>query len=99
MCNAYKIKQVRKQNRKLYKGIRSHIRNTATKYVNGFQRFDKVRYKNKECFVFGRRVKGFFSIKKLDGEVIHTDIKYIKLKLLESFKMLFYLSYSFIIFV
>ena len=29
----YYLKQVRKQNRKLYRGARSHIRNTASLYI------------------------------------------------------------------
>jgi len=44
------IQQVRKCNRKLYKGIRSHIKNTAERVIKGFQRFDKVLWTNIECF-------------------------------------------------
>ncbi|HMB46635.1 MAG TPA: hypothetical protein VKL21_12540 [Candidatus Methanoperedens sp.] len=32
------IKQVRKCNRKLFKGERSHIKNTAARIIHGFQR-------------------------------------------------------------
>ncbi len=90
---SYLIKQVRKQNRKLYKGIRSHIRNTADRFIKGFQRYDKVKYKGIECFIFGRRTRGTFDIRKLNGEKINGDVKYTKLKLLEKFKtMLFSLG-------
>ncbi len=82
----YFIKQVRKCNRKLFKGIRSHIRNIAERFVKGFQRFDKVRYRGIECFIFGRRKTGYFSLKKLDGTVISDSANYKELKLLESFR-------------
>jgi hypothetical protein len=71
----YFIKQVRKCNRKLYKGIRSHIRNTAERFVKGFQRFDKVRWRGIECFVFGRRKTGYFDLRKLDGTKVHSSVK------------------------
>jgi len=82
----YFIKQVRKCNRKLYKGIRSHIRNTAERFIKGFQRFDKVRYRGVECFIAGRRKTGYFSLKKLDGTVVSNSANYKELKLLESFR-------------
>jgi len=82
----YLIKQVRKQNRKLYKGARSYIKNTDGRFIKGFQRYDKVLYKGIECFIFGRRSTGYFDIRKLNGEKIHSSIRYIKLKLLEKFK-------------
>ena len=79
------IKQVRKQNRKLFKGSRSHIRNIAPRFVQGFQRFDKVNFKNIECFIFGRRSSGYFDIRKLDGTIIHKSAKSSQLKLIQSF--------------
>ena len=82
----YVIQQVRKCNRKLYKGIRSHIKNTAPRFVHGFQRFDKVLWKDIECFVFGRRTRGYFDIRKLDGTKLNTDVKHTELVLLETFK-------------
>ena len=84
----YFVKQVRKCNRKLFKGIRSHIRNTAGRFVNGFQRFDKVKYKGVECFIFGRRTSGYFDIRKLDGTVISSSVRSDKLKLIERSKTL-----------
>ena len=80
----YKIKQVRKCNRKLHKGSRSHIKNTAPRFINGFQRYDKVLYKNQKCFIFGRRTSGYFDLRKLDGTKVHSSAKSTNLKLLKS---------------
>ena len=82
---AYLIKQVRKQNRKLFKGIRSHLRNTASRFIKGFQRFDKVEFESKECFIWGRRSSGYFDLRKLNGQVIHKSANAKKLKLIKSF--------------
>jgi len=82
-CDEHLVKQVHKQNRKLFKGSRSHLRNTAPKFVKGFQRYDKVLYGKLECFVFGRRKTGYFNIRLLDGTVMGTSVSYKKLKLLE----------------
>jgi hypothetical protein len=76
-------KQVRKCNRKLFKGDRSHLKNTAHRLVKGFARFDKVRYKGIKCFVFGRRSTGYFDLRKLDGARVHASAKWTDLKLLE----------------
>ena len=81
-------KQVRKCNRKLFKGIRSHIRNTASRFIKGFQRFDKVLWHGIECFVFGRRQTGYFALRKLDGTKIHNSAKAKDCILLESAKTL-----------
>jgi len=78
------IKQTRKSNRKLFKGERSHIRNTAQRFICGFQRFDKVLFDGIECFIFGRRKTGYFDLRKLDGTKIHSSAKHAKLTLLES---------------
>ena len=78
------IKQVRKCNRKLFKGARSHIKNTATRIIHGFQRFDKVLWHSIECFVFGRRKTGYFELRTLDGTKIHASAKAKELILLET---------------
>jgi N6-L-threonylcarbamoyladenine synthase len=80
----YLIKQVRKCNRKLFKGDRSHIKNTAARIINGFQRYDKVLWNKTECFVFGRRKTGYFELRTLDGIKIHASAKVKDLKLLET---------------
>lgn len=83
-------KAVRKRNRCLHKAtiLKGGIRksNQAPKYVFGYQLFDKVLYKGIECFVFGRRVRGTFDIRKLNGEKISSDISYKKLNPLEKRK-------------
>ncbi len=79
------IKQVRKCNRKLFKGDRSHIKNTADRFIHGFQRFDKVLWKNIECFVFGRRKRGYFNLQRLDGTKVHTEASVKGIVLVESF--------------
>jgi len=93
--NGYLIQQVRKCNRKLYKGIRSHIKNTATRFIRGFQRFDKVLWKGVfptrrsrgvECFIFGRRTSGYFDIRRLDSTKLSQSVKYTELRLLETFR-------------
>jgi len=80
----YLIKQVRKCNRKLFKGDRSHIKNTAARIIHGFQRFDKVLWNNIECFVFGRRKTGYFELRTLDGTKVHASAKAKELTLLET---------------
>jgi len=86
----YYFKQVRKQNRQLHKAntLKGGIRkiNKAPKYVHGYQLFDKVLYKNKECFIFGRRSSGYFDLRTLDGVKIHVSANYKKLRLLERAK-------------
>ena len=80
----YLIQQVRKCNRKLFKGDRSHIKNTAPRFVLGFKRFDKILWKHKECFVFGRRKIGYFELRQIDGTKIHASAKAKEITLLQS---------------
>ncbi len=82
------LRQVRKCNRKLYKGDRSHIKNTAPRLVKGFQRFDKVRFKNTECLIFGRWLTGYFDLRKLGGTKVHSSASAKQLTLLERAKTL-----------
>ena len=82
----YLIKQVRKQNRKLFKGKHGHIRNTAPRFLFGFQRYDRVRFDGEEWCISGRRITGRFKLGKLNGETLKTEPNYRKLKLLESFQ-------------
>ena len=77
------IRQVRKSNRKLFKGPRSHLVNTAPRLVHGFQRFDKVSFQGQECFVFGRRSTGYFDLRDISGNRIHASAPVRKLLLLE----------------
>ena len=84
--DSYLIQQVRKCNRKLYKGVRSHIKNTVPRLLYGFQRFDKVLWKGVECFIFGRRTSGYFDIRRLDSTRLSQSVKYTELQLLETFR-------------
>ena len=79
------IQQVRRCNRKLFRGIRSHIKNTAARFIYGFQRYDKVLWGGTECFVFGRRATGYFELRTLCGGKLHSSAKAGSLILLESF--------------
>lgn len=84
----YYIKQVRKHNRQIHKanilkGGKKKL-NQSPYLVKGFRLFDKVKYNNQECFIFGRRVTGYFDLRKLDGTVIHRSASYKKLKLIQS---------------
>ena len=86
----FAIRNIRKHNRQIHKanllkGGRKK-RNQAPYEVHGFRLFDKVRYDGMECFVFARRMKGYFDIRILDGTNVNSDISYKKLKLLEKAK-------------
>jgi len=82
----YMGKQVRRQNRSLYKanllkgGRRK--RNTV-KEVKGFRRFDKVLFGKVRCFIFGLRTRGYFDLRDLEGNKIGGDVSYKKLRLIE----------------
>ena len=83
----YLIVPKKSHNRQIHKatinkgGVRKL--NQTPKYMFGFQLFDKVLYEGKECFIFGRRTSGYFSIRKLNGDKISAGINYNKLHLLE----------------
>ena len=85
----YYQKKVRCHNRQIHKykinkgGVRKN--NQAEYKVKDFRLFDKVRYKNKEYFVFGRRNSGFFDIRNFQGEKVNKgSISYRKIKFLET---------------
>ena len=84
---AFYMKKVRCHNRQIYKqntrkgGVRK--RNQAPYIIKGFRLFDKVRYKEQDCFIFGRRSSGYFDIRLLDGTKVHAGVSYKKLRFLE----------------
>ena len=86
----YYQKKVRCHNRQIHKNtiLKGNIRklNQAPYLVKGFRLFDKVKYNNIECFIFGRRSSGYFDIRKLDGTKISASVSFKKLKLLETRK-------------
>jgi N6-L-threonylcarbamoyladenine synthase len=85
--NIYLSKRVRTQNRQLHKATinkgGTRKKNKSPKYVKGFQLFDKVRYQNQECFIFGRRVTGKFDIRELAGKKLSAGTSSKRLTLLE----------------
>ena len=90
LTNWFYYKKVRCHNRQIHKanilkGGKKKL-NQAKKYVFNYQLFDKVKYNNQECFIFGRRTSGSFDIRKLDGTKISAGISYKKLELLEKRK-------------
>lgn len=80
-------KKVRCHNRQIYKvnflkGGKKK-RNQAPYPVKGFRLFDKVLYAGRECFIFGRRVTGYFDLRHLTGEKVHASASCKKIRLLE----------------
>lgn len=84
--DVYYQKKIRCHNRKIHKntilkgGIRK--RNQADYEVKGYRLFDTVRYKGRNYIVFGRRNRGNFDIRTLDGTKVHAGsvhYKYLKL--------------------
>ena len=84
------IRKVRRHNRQIHKltinkdGYRK--RNQAPYEVKGFRLFDKVEFKEEECFIFGRRSTGSMDVRKLDGTKVSPCAGYKKIKLLERAK-------------
>lgn len=77
------MRQRRRHNRQIHKanllsGGRKKL-NQAPFLVKGFRLFDKVIYNGQECFVFGRRQRGNFNIRLINGTIVHTDINFGKL--------------------
>jgi N6-L-threonylcarbamoyladenine synthase len=84
-------KKVRCQNRQIHKanilkGGRKKL-NQAPFTVKGFRLFDLVEYQKELFYVFGRRTRGYFDIRKLNGtKVKNGSISYKKLKLINTQK-------------
>lgn len=87
MSHLFKQKKVRNHNRQIHKANPSkggkRKANQSTRVVFGFRRFDKVRFQNRECFIFGKRSSGYFHLRLLDGVKVNTSASYKKLVLLE----------------
>ena len=62
--------------------------NQSPYLVYNFRLFDKVECDKQECFIFGRRQRGYFDLRKLDRTKISEGKSYKKLKLLEKRKTL-----------
>ena len=85
--SSYTLKPVRNHNRQLHRAsiLKGGVRkaNQAAKYVKGFRLFDKVLYRNQECFVWGRRTSGSMKLKTLDSAFLKDGVSWKYLKLLE----------------
>ena len=83
----YTIRPVRHHNRQLHKAtiLKGGIRksNQTEKYVFGYRLFDKVQFNGQDCFIWGRRTTGIFTIKTINGKMIKDGISFKKLKLVE----------------
>ena len=65
----YRKRCVPKQCRQLCKGIRGE-KKIPTGKVNGFRRYDKVRYVGEICFIKGRRSKGDVVLMDIDNNTL-----------------------------
>ena len=90
----YKLIKNRKHNRQIHKftvlkgGVRKL--NQSPFEVFGFRLNDKVLYRGKVCFITGRRLRGSFALKDIEGVSITDGVTYMKIRLLKrssSFKM------------
>jgi hypothetical protein len=82
-------KQVRRQNRSLFKANflkGGKLKRNTVKEVKGFRRFDKVKYDDKECFIHGLRSSGYFDLRTITGDRIGASVNSKKLTLLERAK-------------
>ena len=83
----YFQKKVRCHNRQIHKAnfIRGgkRKRNQAPYEVMGFRLFDKVQWKGRECFLFGRRSTGRMDLRLLDGTKLNSSVGYKNIHLLE----------------
>ena len=75
----YFQRKIRRHNRQIHKvnpkkGYRRL--NQAPFEVFGFRLFDKVKYKNQECFISARRQSGYFKLIKLDGQIVHESARH-----------------------
>jgi len=79
-------KQVRRQNRSLYKANLlkgGKLKRNTVKEVKGFRRFDKVMYGKVKCFIFGLRSSGYFNLKTIEGEKVNDSVSCKKLTFVE----------------
>lgn len=80
------IRQTRKHNRQIHKVQLlkgGNKRRSQTNYICfEFRLYDKVKYENKECFVFSRSSKGYFQLRFINGELFKDYVSYKKVKLL-----------------
>ena len=90
-CNVeFLFRKIRRHNRQIHKSKPSkggkRQRNQSPYIINGFRRFNKVMYNGTECFITGKRISGYFQLKKFDDTVISQGVSSKRLKLLEPVK-------------
>lgn len=90
---SFYFKKVRCHNRQIHKsnylkgGIKKN--NQAPYLVKGFRLFDRVKYQDKEYFVFARRQSGYFDIRDLSGNKVNkSSISCKKIEFIEPRKTL-----------
>jgi hypothetical protein len=91
----FSFKQLRRHNRKVMKSNMltggRWKRNQTAREVNGYRRYDIVKYERRICYVNSLRTRGTFSLRSFTGEVISNDISYKRLGLIRhSGRSLFY---------
>ena len=69
----YTIRPVKTPQRQLHKatilkGEASVNPIKTEKYVFGYRLFDKVQFNGQDCFIWGRRTTGIFTIKTINGK-------------------------------
>ena len=86
--------QIRRHNRKIHKdkiykgGVLK--KNQAEHFVFGFCLMDRVKFKGIECFVHGRRTRGYFDLRDIDMSIVHTDAHIRNIKLLRHERSIIY---------
>ena len=85
--NVYDMKPFRSHNRQLHKanpGKNSlRQRTQSAKIIKGFKLFDKVRFEQIECFIWGKRTSGHFALRLIDRTLISASKSCKQLQLLE----------------
>ena len=78
----------RRQNRKLFKGARSHLQNTIPS-SHGFRRGDRVRLADgRTGFIQGLRTSGRFDVRHVDGTVLSHSVSFKTMRRLQGARTL-----------
>lgn len=89
-CEYFTQRMTRRHNRQIHKAnlLKGGRRkaNQAPYRVHGFRLFDKVRHEGTECFIFGRRQSGYFTLRTIDGKLVKAAVSYKKLRFIEESK-------------
>ena len=86
----YSLLKRRSHNRQIHKltilkgGVRKN--NQCPRKIFGFRLFDTVQYNREICLIHARRARGYFDIRKPNGEKVSEDVSYKQLKLISRSK-------------